>query len=60
MEKNKGEFLFPFSGRTAYNRLQAYCECAGIQKGSFHALRATCIKFAQLQARPGGSWKAYR
>ncbi|WP_269849578.1 tyrosine-type recombinase/integrase [Methanosarcina horonobensis] len=40
-EKNKEEFLFPFTGRTAYNRFQVYCEHAGIHKRPFHALRAT-------------------
>ncbi len=39
--------LFAFSSKTAYNRLQALCELAGIPKRPFHALRATCIKFCQ-------------
>lgn len=43
----KREKLFDFSGRTAWNILNHYCEIAGIEKRPFHALRATCVKFAQ-------------
>jgi integrase len=41
------EKLFPFSSRTAYNRLQELCKKAGIAPRPFHALRATCMKFCQ-------------
>jgi integrase len=37
--------LFEFSGRTAYNILNRYCEKAGLAHHPFHALRATCVKF---------------
>lgn len=44
----KDEFrLFPFSERTAYNKLQNLCDIAGIPRRPFHALRATCIKRCQ-------------
>ena len=43
----KQETIFPLCGRSAYRRLQALCERAGIPKRPFHALRATCIKFCQ-------------
>lgn len=39
--------VFPFSSRTAYNRLQELCKRAGIMPRPFHSLRATCIKFCQ-------------
>lgn len=39
--------LFSFTGRTAYARLQRYCDKAGIPRRPFHALRATCIKRCQ-------------
>lgn len=45
--KNQSEYLFPFTGRTAYDRLQKYCDKAGIPRRPFHALRATCIKRCQ-------------
>lgn len=45
--KNQSEYLFPFTGRTAYSRLQMYCDKAGIPRRPFHALRATCIKRCQ-------------
>ena len=41
------ERLFPFSSRTAYNRLQELCKKAGVAPRPFHALRATCMKFCQ-------------
>jgi integrase len=44
----KDEFrLFPFSERTAYNKLQGLCDIAGISRRPFHSLRATCIKRCQ-------------
>jgi len=45
--KNQSQLLFTFTGRTAYSRLQLYCDKAGIPKRPFHALRATCIKRCQ-------------
>lgn len=45
--KSKRKRILPFTGRTAYNRLHALCEKAGIPKRPFHALRATCIKLSQ-------------
>lgn len=35
------------SGKTLYNKLQGYCEKAGLRRRPFHALRATCIKLCQ-------------
>ncbi len=43
----KRELLFSFKDRQAYNRLNNLCVLAGIPKRPFHALRATCVKFAQ-------------
>jgi integrase len=43
----KQKLLFPFNGKTAYNRLQRLCERAGIPRRPFHALRSTCVKLAQ-------------
>jgi len=43
----KRELLFSFKDRQAYNRLNNLCVIAGIPKRPFHALRATCVKFAQ-------------
>lgn len=45
----KGErYLFPFSGRTAYNRLQDALGKAGVRKAiSFHDLRRSFIKTAK-------------
>lgn len=43
----KQEKLFPFCGRTAYNRFHELCRKAGISVRPFHSLRATCIKFCQ-------------
>lgn len=45
--KEAGKTIIPYVGRTAYRRLQFYCEKAGIPKRPFHSLRATCIKFCQ-------------
>lgn len=48
--KQKSKYLFDFSDRTAYNRLQKYKDKAGIRPNQaikFHALRSTCIKFCQ-------------
>lgn len=45
--KNQTEDLFPYTGRTMYDRLQKYCDKAGIPRRPFHALRATCIKRCQ-------------
>jgi len=45
--KNQSEYLFPYTGRTAYARLQKYCDKAGIPRRPIHALRATCIKRCQ-------------
>jgi integrase len=45
--KNPGQRLFTFTGRTAYSRLQLYCDKAEIPRRPFHALRATCIKRCQ-------------
>lgn len=48
----KQEHLFSFGkskygDKTAYNRLHALCERAGIRTRPFHALRSTCIKRCQ-------------
>lgn len=45
--KDQSEFIFMYTGRTAYARLQKYCDKAGIPRRPFHALRATCIKRCQ-------------
>ncbi len=45
--KQQSEFLITYSGRTAYTKLQEYCDKAGIRRRPFHALRATCIKLRQ-------------
>lgn len=45
--KNQHEYLITYSSRTAYKKLQEYCDKAGIPRRPFHALRATCIKFCQ-------------
>lgn len=45
--KKQSEYLITYSGRTAYRRLQEYCDRAGIDRRPFHSLRATCIKFCQ-------------
>jgi len=39
------EYLFDFTGRTAYRHFNQWCVVAGISERPFHALRATCIKF---------------
>jgi len=39
--------LFEFTGRTAYNKLNDWCKVAKINTRPFHALRATCAKFAK-------------
>jgi len=43
----KREYLFDFTGRTAWNKLDRLCKLAGIPERPFHALRATCVKFCQ-------------
>jgi len=45
--KRKHGKLFDFSGRTAYNKLNRYCEKANLKKRPFHSLRATCVKFCK-------------
>ena len=45
--KHQHEYLITYSGRTAYRKLQEYCDKAGIRRRPFHALRATCIKFCK-------------
>ena len=45
--KQPNEYLITYSGRTAYRRLQDYCDRAGVRRRPFHALRATCIKFCK-------------
>ncbi|OPY19177.1 MAG: Tyrosine recombinase XerD-like protein [Methanomethylovorans sp. PtaU1.Bin073] len=45
--KDQCEYIFSKTGRTAYTRLQKYCDKAGIPRRPFHALRATCIKRCQ-------------
>jgi len=47
----KREYLFDFTGRTAWNKLDRLCKQAGIPPRPFHALRATCVKFCQ-----GAKW----
>lgn len=42
----KREYLFDMVGRTAYRHFNYWCKVAGIPERPFHALRATCIKFA--------------
>jgi integrase len=39
-------FLFSIQGRSAYRHFNYWCKIAGIDERPFHALRATCIKFA--------------
>lgn len=41
------ENLFDYTGRQAYRRFNHWCKIAGIPQRPFHALRATCIKFAK-------------
>jgi len=48
-----GAYLFDFSGRTAWNKLDRACKMAGIPPRPFHSLRATCIKFAQAAGWEG-------
>lgn len=43
--KKQHEYLITYSGRTAYRKLQEYCDKAGIRRRPFHALRSTCVKF---------------
>jgi len=43
------KYLFGASGSTAYRMLQDLCERSGIPRRSFHALRATCVKFHQAE-----------
>lgn len=45
--KQQSEYLITYSGRTAYRKLQQYCDKAGIRRRPFHALRSTCVKFCQ-------------
>lgn len=45
--KQQSDFLITYTGRTAYSKLQDYCEKAGIRRRPFHALRGTCIKLRQ-------------
>lgn len=45
--KRQHEYLITYSGRTAYRKLQEYCDKAGIKRRPFHALRATCTKFCK-------------
>jgi len=44
----KREYLFDFTGRTAWNKLDRLCKSAKISPRPFHALRATCVKFCQI------------
>lgn len=48
IDNPKREFLFEFTGRTAWNKLDRLCKIAKIPPRPFHALRATCVKFSQL------------
>jgi len=45
--KHQSEYIYPWTGRTAYDRLQKYCDKAGIPRRPIHALRATCVKRCQ-------------
>jgi len=45
--RDRDKRLFPWCSKTAYNKLQMYCDRAGISRRPFHALRATCIKLCQ-------------
>ena len=51
----KQELLLPFSGVTAWRKLQKVCEIAGIPVPTgrdgrpFHSLRGTCVKMRQRQ-----------
>lgn len=45
----KQEQLFNISDRQAWNILNKYLVKANIKQRGFHALRGTCIKFAQLK-----------
>lgn len=44
----KREYLFDMVGRTAYRHFNYWCSVAEIPERPFHALRATCIKFAHV------------
>lgn len=49
---SKQEYLFSFGkskygDKTAYNRLHALCQKAGVEPKPFHALRSTCVKRCQ-------------
>ena len=46
--QEKREYLFSFTGRTAYRHLNHWCRVADIPERPFHALRATCVKFCQM------------
>lgn len=46
------DYLFPMTGRTMYNHLQAICDRAKVKRRPFHALRATMIKRAQRAGWP--------
>lgn len=46
-ERKKRVYLFDYSGKTAYRHLIYWCKVAGINSRPFHALRATCVKFAK-------------
>ena len=45
--KQQHKYLITYSGRTAYRKLQEYCDKAGIRRRPFHALRSTCVKFCK-------------
>jgi len=45
--KDQSKFLIKYSGRTAYNRFNMYCDKAGIPRRPFHSLRASTVKFCQ-------------
>jgi integrase len=45
-KEREREYLFNFVGRTAYTHFNNWCRVAGIPERPFHALRATCTKFA--------------
>lgn len=41
-----------YGDRTAHRRLTFLCDRAGVPRRPFHALRATCIKFKQVEGWP--------
>lgn len=43
----RGGPLLSFGDRQAYNRFNALCDKAGVERRPIHSLRATCVKFCR-------------